>query len=136
MGSMQASRALAQMTHPALAPLRAAADEAMAWRTPSIDADATVGDARELVRRSGQRVLLVTSGSLPVGVITKGELWSAGAPLRSDSRVQDAMHLELVRITPESDVDHTLRRYEDAAWSSLFRRGAGRRPREETRCTS
>ena len=126
-----------EMTTPPLAPIRMVADEALAWRAPVVDADASVADARDLIRQTGQRVVLVTSGHLPVGVITKGALWGAGGVgPRADARVQDVMHLELIRIAPDTDVKHTLRRYEDAGWSSLYRRRPARRTDPEQRCTS
>lgn len=125
------------MTSPPIAPVRVAADQALTWRTPTIDVDATVRDARDVMRRTGQRILLVTSASLPVGVVTKRELWGPdGIAPSSEARVGDVLHLEVIRIEPSTDVRRTLRRYEDAAWASLFRRRPGRRVREARRCAS
>ena len=111
-----------QMPTPTLVPVRAVADQAMAWRTPTIDVDATVQEGQDLMRRTGQRILLVTCASLPVGVITKSELWAAGVGPAFEARIGDVLRLELVRIAPWTDVEDTLLHYRDAAWASLFRR--------------
>ena len=134
---MTSPRLAKETTTPPLAPTRMVAGEALAWRAPVVDADASVADARDLMCQTGQRVVLVTSGHAPVGVITKGELWGAGGVgPRADARVQDVMHLELVRIAPDTDVNRTLRRYADAGWSSLYRRRPGRRSDVGHRCAS
>ena len=127
---------VSHMATSTLAPVRAVADQSMAWRTPTIDVDATVQEGQDLMRRTGQRILLVTSGSLPVGVVTKSELWSAGAGPASEGRIGDVLRLELVRIAPWTDVEGTLLRYRDAAWASLFRRRPGRWVQEGAPCTS
>lgn len=121
------------MVTPPLAPVRLVGDEALRWRTVTIEATATVGEARGLLRETGQDVLVVTSDSRPVGIITKAELWALGvhAP-RDDSLVEDLLRWELVESQADLDVERTLRRYRDAAWASLFRRRPGRRADRST----
>jgi predicted transcriptional regulator len=116
------------MTTPAMAAARRASVDASEWRTARLDGVATVGEARELLRRTGQGVLIVTSGSRAVGIITMAELTTAGRMTwSSDQQVQDLLNWELVQVAPSTDVVRTLRRYQDAAWASLFRRSPGLR---------
>jgi hypothetical protein len=118
------------MNMPTLAPVRATADEARQWRTATIGADATVRAARDLVRETGQGVLVVTRASQAVGIITKAELWGPGVGVYA--LVREILNWELVAIRPDADVDHTLGRYRDAAWASLFRRRPGGRAEERS----
>jgi hypothetical protein len=124
------------MTTPSLTPVRAVADRALSLGTASIRATATAHEARELVRETGQSVLVVTSGTEAVGIITAPELWAGGVGPRAETTLGEILAWELVKMRPDADVDQTLRRYRDAAWASLFRRRPGRRSTGGHPCTS
>ena len=121
---------------PMLTPVRTAADEAVRWSWVSVDIDATVREARELVRDSGQSVLIVLSHGDPVGIVTKAELWGLeGVGPRGDLPIGQVVRWELVEIPPDTDVTHTLRLHRAAAWASLFRRHPAR-PTKGATCRS
>lgn len=116
------------MTKPTLTPVRDSADEAARWVTSSVGARVSVREARNRLERCDQDVLVVTDEWGPVGIVTKRDLWGpAGSPVPGGLEVQDVMVWELVHLGPATDLDHTLRRYTDAAWSSARRRRPGAR---------
>jgi CBS domain-containing protein len=90
----------------------------------TIDVGDSVADALDVMTRTGQAVLIVTSEGLPIGIVTARELCGeSGRVARRESRVEDVLTLELVRIDSSADVLTTLNTYTDAAWASLRRRG-------------
>jgi hypothetical protein len=126
---------LEPMTTPSLTPDRAIADRALRLRVATITATATAHEARQLIRETGQSVLVVTNGAEAVGIITEAELWAGGGGPRGNATLNDILVWELVKMRSDADVEQTLRRYRNSAWASLFRRRPGRRSTEEHPCT-
>src|SRR5688572_18323243 len=110
-------------TSAVLTPVRQSGDEARRVQNAAVDAHASIHEARELAAATGQDVLLVIESGRPVAVVTTEQLWSAnGGPVFPDAEVLDVVRWELVRLAPDSDIEHTLRHYSEAAWTSLKRR--------------
>lgn len=102
--------------------LHAGFDSSVARET--IDGGASVAYALEVMAHTGQAMLIVTDEGHPVGIVTGRDLCGEnGRVARRDSRVDDVLTWELVKIGSSADVLTTLNTYTDAAWASLHRRG-------------
>lgn len=94
------------------------------WAHPLVlDQDMTVGQARDALSRSDQRCAFVHGATGIFGVVSDRHLSSCP----SDDLLEGNLEFEVVRVPFDAGERATVRIYEQAAWSSLLRRGPGRR---------
>jgi predicted transcriptional regulator len=92
-------------------------------RLSTLTPESTAAEATLALLEAGATAAVVLQGVEPIGVITLQDL--AGEPghvAAPDALVTDLMSHECVRIDPGACCEETLRRYQQAAWESLYRR--------------
>jgi CBS domain-containing protein len=92
-------------------------------RATTLTSESTAAEATLALLAAGATAAVVLEGVEPIGVITLQDL--AGAPghvAAPDALAIDVMGHECVRIDPGACCEETLRRYQQAAWESLYRR--------------
>jgi predicted transcriptional regulator len=88
-----------------------------------LDVATTVEEARAVMARTGQSLVLVHARGFPVGVVTCQDLeGTAERRPKGNARLDAIMTKELVVTDPGADLRTTLGTYTDHAWQSLFRR--------------